>query len=114
MTAVWASGVGAFLLALVLAQLCKPLARRVDLVARPKADRWHRQVVPLMGGVAIAGAVLATTIALPIHSHQLFVLLLGAFALFVVGLLDDFRPFKPQTKFICQILAAAAMAAFGL
>jgi UDP-GlcNAc:undecaprenyl-phosphate/decaprenyl-phosphate GlcNAc-1-phosphate transferase len=114
MTAVWASGVGAFLLALVLAQLCKPLARRVDLVARPKADRWHREVVPLLGGVAIAGAVLATAVALPIHSHQLLVLLFGAGALFVVGLLDDFRPFKPQTKFICQILAAAVMAAFGL
>jgi UDP-GlcNAc:undecaprenyl-phosphate/decaprenyl-phosphate GlcNAc-1-phosphate transferase len=114
MTSIFLYGGAAFVLALVLAQLCKPLARRVDVVARPKADRWHREVVPLLGGVAIAGAVLITAVVAPVRNQQLLVLLAGSGVLFVVGLLDDLRPFKPQTKFVLQILTATAMASLGL
>jgi UDP-GlcNAc:undecaprenyl-phosphate/decaprenyl-phosphate GlcNAc-1-phosphate transferase len=114
MTDVLIAGVGAFALALVLAQLCKPLARRVDVVARPKADRWHREVVPLLGGVAIAGAVFISALLAPVRNQELLVLLAGSAVMFAVGLIDDLRPFKPQTKFVLQILTAATMASLGL
>jgi UDP-GlcNAc:undecaprenyl-phosphate/decaprenyl-phosphate GlcNAc-1-phosphate transferase len=114
MTSIFIYGGASFVLALVLAQLCKPLARRIDVVARPKADRWHREVVPLLGGVAIAGAVFITALLTAVRTQQLLVLLAGSAVMFVVGLLDDLRPFKPQTKFVLQILTAATMASLGL
>jgi UDP-GlcNAc:undecaprenyl-phosphate GlcNAc-1-phosphate transferase len=114
MTPTLISGLCGFVLALVLAQLCKPLAHRLGVVARPKADRWHRREIPLLGGVAIACAVLITAAMFSLGNRQLLVLLLGGASLFVVGLIDDIRPFRPQTKLILQMLAAAAMAAFGL
>ncbi len=43
----------AFALAVALVPLCRWLSIRLDVVARPRADRWHRTVVPMLGGVAI-------------------------------------------------------------
>jgi UDP-N-acetylmuramyl pentapeptide phosphotransferase/UDP-N-acetylglucosamine-1-phosphate transferase len=42
--------VAGFVLALVLVPLCRILATRTGMVAHPRNDRWHRQVVPLLGG----------------------------------------------------------------
>jgi UDP-GlcNAc:undecaprenyl-phosphate/decaprenyl-phosphate GlcNAc-1-phosphate transferase len=113
MTAVMVAGAVAFVLAVALAQLCKPIAKRTGLVARPKADRWHREVIPLLGGCAIAGAVALALVIAPVADRQLLTLVAGALALAVVGLLDDIRPFRPQTKFVLQILAASAMVTLG-
>jgi UDP-GlcNAc:undecaprenyl-phosphate GlcNAc-1-phosphate transferase len=115
MTPVLATGLLGFVLAIVLTQLCKPLARRTGVVARPKADRWHRTTIPLLGGVGIAGAVLlAIGVPAPSLGRPLLILLAGAAVMFVVGVVDDIRALKPQTKFMLQILSASAMAAFGL
>ena len=48
----------AFLLAVVLTYLVRPVALMAGVVAVPKEDRWHRGRIPLLGGVAIVGAVL--------------------------------------------------------
>ncbi|MEW6272055.1 MAG: hypothetical protein AB1689_22465 [Thermodesulfobacteriota bacterium] len=106
------------LLALAVATLSaaavKPLARRVGAVAVPRADRWHRRPIPLLGGVAIAAGVLAPAALLGSdEGHRLGTLLLGSFGLFLLGLYDDVRPLRPQTKLLGQILAAAAVAALG-
>jgi UDP-GlcNAc:undecaprenyl-phosphate GlcNAc-1-phosphate transferase len=114
MTAVLTSGGAAFVLAVVLAQLCKSLARRTGIVSRPRADRWNREVIPLLGGVAIAGAVGLALVVAPVHHASLLTLLAGAFGIASVGLVDDVRTLRPQTKFVLQILAAAIMAALGL
>ena len=108
------SGIGAFVLAAVLAQLCKPIARRAGVVARPKADRWHREVIPLLGGVAIAGAVVTMSVVVGVTRGPYLVLLAASSLLFVIGVIDDIRPFRPQTKFVAQILVAAVMASLGL
>lgn len=114
MTPVVASGLCGFVLALVFAQICKPVARRLGIVAKPKADRWHRSVIPLLGGVAIAAAVFTTTAVFAVADRELLILIAGAGVLFVVGVIDDVRALTPQTKLVLQILTAAAMAGFGL
>jgi UDP-GlcNAc:undecaprenyl-phosphate GlcNAc-1-phosphate transferase len=108
------AGCLSFGLTLLFAPLCKRLALNGGLVAHPHADRWHRATVPLLGGVAIAAATWLTTGLWQIDERQLLIVLGGASTLFVVGLVDDFKPLKPQTKFVAQILVAAAMVALGL
>lgn len=114
MVVVAVSGVVAFVLSVAFTLVVKRLALQAGIVATPKADRWHRGAIPLLGGAAIFFAVVLTALALPGPTTGLWVLLAGAGALFFVGLADDLRPVKPQTKLIAQILVAAGLAAAGL
>ena len=104
----------AFLLAVVLTYAVRPLATMVGAVATPKEDRWHRGTIPLMGGLAIAGAFLTVVPLLPPLSWRAWVLIGGAATLAAVGLLDDFRPLRPQVKFITQLVVTAVVVAGGV
>ena len=99
---------------LLLTALCKPVSRALGIVARPKADRWHRDVIPMLGGVAMALAAFAAMLASPVVNPHLLMLLAGGAAMFLVGLIDDVTPLKPQTKLTAELLVAAAVVAGGL
>ena len=102
------------LVALSSVPLLRQVALRYDLVAHPKADRWHRGAIPLLGGLAMmlgAWAGLAATGAL---TWQGFLVLAAATALGLVGLFDDVRPMRPSTKLATQIIVAAWVVAMGL
>lgn len=103
-----------FLLSAMATAALRPLARRVGVVAPPRADRWHDRPVPLLGGVAIALALLVCAALLPTIPTKVLVLLAGGAALFLLGLLDDVRPLRPATKLAGQMAVAAGTIAFGL
>jgi UDP-GlcNAc:undecaprenyl-phosphate GlcNAc-1-phosphate transferase len=93
---------------------CAPLARRVGAVARPRGDRWHQRPIPLLGGLAIAlGAAVACAPILTGWS-PLVVLAAGGAACVLIGLVDDLRPLKPQTKLTAQLVVATAVVSAGL
>ena len=104
----------AFLLAVVFTRLVRPVALMTGAVAVPKEDRWHRGRIPLLGGVAIVGAVLTVAVLLPPLPTQAWMLLGGAAALAVVGLIDDLRPLPPQAKFLLQLVITSVLVAAGL
>ncbi|MDP1571647.1 MAG: hypothetical protein Q8L86_16755 [Vicinamibacterales bacterium] len=105
-----------FLLALAIAvalvPLCRMLAHRSGVVAHPRDDRWHRQTVPLFGGIAIAVATLTGAALLGV-AVPMAVPLVAASLIFLVGLTDDVLTLKPATKLIAQIALAAALVYFG-
>lgn len=100
----------AFSIALVPA--ARWLAIRLDVVARPRADRWHRSVVPMLGGVAIGSATLLTGLITGLGA-TLPAVLFASMAMFVMGLVDDILQLRPATKLVTQIAAAAALVYFG-
>ncbi len=114
MSDLWWPPLAAFLLAVALTYLVRPAARMVGAVATPKEDRWHRGTIPLLGGVAIAGAVLIVVPLLPSLSWSAWALIGGAAALALVGLLDDLRPLGPQAKFLAQVIVTAIVVAAGV
>ncbi len=97
----------AFVAALVLTPIMAWIASRLGVVATPKADRWHKGRVPLLGGVAVCVAAIGVTVgwlggrAAPAGSA----LMAGAI-MFAVGLLDDLIGMKPNTKLTGQIAVA--------
>jgi UDP-GlcNAc:undecaprenyl-phosphate/decaprenyl-phosphate GlcNAc-1-phosphate transferase len=112
----WAAavpGILAFLLVMLLTPLVKGVAMRTGMVAVPKADRWHRTHIPLMGGVAIVVAVIAAALVGHPASLAAWVLLACATGLAAVGFIDDVRALKPQTKLFLQIFAAGVMTVVG-
>ena len=100
-----------FILAVALVPVCRIIARRTGLVAHPRNDRWHRQIVPMLGGCAMAAALLAGTLISGAAS-QVIVPLSCAMAIFVLGLVDDVIALKPATKLIAQIALAATLVYF--
>ncbi|MGD9905682.1 MAG: hypothetical protein AB7U83_19595 [Vicinamibacterales bacterium] len=104
----------AFLLAVLLTLLVRPVALMAGVVAVPKADRWHRGRVPLLGGVAIAGAVLGVAVLLPPLPAQAWTLLGGAAVLSLAGLVDDVTPLAPQAKFLVQLVITSVLVTSGL
>jgi len=132
--------VGSFVTAALLTALSKRLAPRLGLVAYPQADRYHRSVIPLGGGIGIfatlvlflLGAVaFVRFVAVPGHVASLteradvdpvdflkrcdeLAVVLGCVAvLFAVGLWDDRKPLGPFVKLAAQCGAALVAAAFA-
>lgn len=118
-----------FAICLALTPAVRRAAVRRGWMANPTEDRWHKKPTALFGGIAIYFA-LAVPIAMALDWETLaasvseftdkaFVpplsvaVLLGATAMFLLGLLDDFINIKPQTKLIGQILVASLVTFFG-
>ena len=101
-----------FLIALALALLLTPVARRVGIAAglvdRPGDPlKIHTEPVPVLGGLAVTGAAFA---ALALAGHWPATAVVLAAALLVVGgLLDDARPFPPRAQVLLQVAAAAIL-----
>jgi len=98
----------------ILTPVVRLLARRWGMVARPKADRWHKRPTALMGGVAIFVPVMAAELALAPRSRETLAVLGSSAFLFLIGVLDDLVNLKPYQKLAGQILGAAAVIACGL
>jgi len=114
-TLLFVAGIGGFLSALLLTPASRFLAFRLGVVAHPTQDRWHRETIPLFGGIALWAGWSVTVLALGLLRVPFVpVLFGGATFLFVVGIVDDVRPLGPQTKFIIQVLVASGMVAMGL
>ena len=95
--------------ALVATLACERIAHRVGLVVAPRADRWHRRPVALLGGVAIMLGVLPALAWTGGLRGRLAELTLLALAMGAVGLLDDIRPLRPQVKLVAQIVLAGLL-----
>src|SRR5688572_13436090 len=99
----------------ILTFLVRGGARRFGLVAKPRADRWHKKPTALFGGVGIfAGFLVSYLIRRPaVLSGDALLVACGG-GLFLVGLVDDFVQLKPYAKLIGQIIFSAIFTMFGL
>ena len=104
----------ALALSLALTPLVRAFARRFDIIARPRSDRFSKRPTAMMGGVAIYLSVLLAYLFLVPHTREGWVVMGASSALFVVGLVDDFLHIKPYQKLIGQVLGASAVVYFGL
>jgi UDP-GlcNAc:undecaprenyl-phosphate GlcNAc-1-phosphate transferase len=108
----------------VLTFPARRIAVQIGYVAQPDDRKVHQRVTPQSGGVAMFLGMLVTwAVAASIPGlDQLFRgpgqeplgLLLGAAAIFVVGLIDDFRDMSAPAKVAGQVLAAVILYHFGV
>lgn len=100
-----------FTMGLVATFVTRAVARRVGFVARPRAERWHKRPTALAGGVGIFAAFAPA--ALYLGGDLRLRVLLGATAMFGLGLVDDIVQLKPYTKLTGQLLVAGVTVATG-
>lgn len=89
-------------------------ARRYDLVAKPKADRWHTKPTAMLGGIAIFLNTVLLYLVFGTRSFESLVVFAAASFLFLVGLIDDLVNVKPYQKLIGQLFGAVFVVGFGL
>ena len=97
----------------ILTPFAKRIALKAEIVASPKADRWHDRPIPLFGGVAVYAAVILAGAVLGIIDARVITVLAAGSAMFAVGLVDDIVALKPNTKLTAQIGVACGVLVMG-
>ena len=102
-----------FLVSFTMLIALMPLAPRLGLVDHPGERRkTHADSVPLIGGIAIFTALLASSLLLPIDRTTLFGLI-GGCLLVVVGAVDDRFGLGPKVRLAAQAGAALLLSVGG-
>ncbi len=114
----------ALLFAGVMTPIVRQLALHINFVAAPKKDRAHRDVTPMMGGVAIYISLTGVLLILILVSRfnlihadfdptfpydEMFAVLLSGTFLAAVGLWDDWRDLPSIPKLILQLIPVALL-----
>ena len=97
------------LISLILTAVVQKFAIRYGFVAPPQHDRWHKDPTALLGGIGIFLAFLAPLLFFVGEYPALQPILLGAFLICGMGLIDDFIHCQPYTKLIGQIVVSCAL-----
>jgi len=130
--------IASFALSTFLTAIVKNLATRIGFAAYPSADRYHKRIVPLGGGIAIFATLfifmLAATAVIKFatsrldslaqtanidpsdflgKTDELLTILLSISVLFVLGLWDDKKHLSPFFKLTVQFTVAIAAAIWG-
>jgi UDP-GlcNAc:undecaprenyl-phosphate GlcNAc-1-phosphate transferase len=104
----------AFLLAVLLTPVVSQAAWRVGVVdASTESRRLHDRPTPLLGGLAILGAIAIPALALG-HDHGFWGIIAGAALMSALGAMDDIRPLHPGAKLVGLILIASIPASLGV
>jgi len=88
-------------------------APAIGAVVPPRADRWHSEPTPTMGGVAIAAAAVLGSGVIVGQAHAVIPpaawlpIPLAAIAMFVVGVLDDRFQLSPLAKLVASLIIGA-------
>ena len=104
---------------LILVPVVRWFSFRTGMVALPRADRWHKQPTPTLGGVGMFiafGVSLLSVFFTETGKNLIFErwsILLAIAIMFFVGLYDDFKPINPPIKLTFQIIAATIVIFFG-
>ena len=93
---------------LVTAGLCLgliPLARKTGMVDHPGDHKVHELPTPLTGGPALL--ITSGLMMLFLYEGSLLVqgLAMGGLLMFVVGMIDDYRPLSASVRFLVQVVA---------
>lgn len=106
-----------FIFSLLIVPFVRWLSFRLGKLKKPRQDRWHRQLTPTLGGVAIFlafwGSLLLFILFTRSYSANYLSLLIGSGLAFAVGLIDDFHPLSPPVKLAGQLMAATIVIFFG-
>jgi len=103
---------------LALTPAVRTLAARLHFLDYPNRQKVHRRPTPLMGGIAVAVASLASAAAVLAlircpYSARIVGFLSGGLVVVLVGLADDANGMRPGVKLFGQAVAAAVMLLSG-
>lgn len=125
----------AFGVSAILTALIKKAAVKMNFVARPRPDRFHKEIIPLGGGIAIFATMALFCIAAVVSVRllpglvtkesgfyiqdfagkleELVIITACAAVLFLLGLWDDIKNLGPAAKLLAELAVAFVAAYFA-
>jgi len=94
--------------------ILRKLALRFEIVDYPGGRKVHKQVTPLLGGVGVFLGLIIGLIFYAADLRSFLIILIGASMIFLIGLVEDIRGLKAQTRFILQLIAAVIVISNGI
>lgn len=106
----------AFLFAVLATPALRRAALGMGIVDRPAVRKFHAQPVPLLGGLGIYGAVIASLLLFPARRElvELTGIIIGASWISFWGLWDDRFGLSPFAKLAAQLAAAVMIMVVGI
>ncbi|MDD5652724.1 MAG: hypothetical protein PHT31_01005 [Candidatus Omnitrophica bacterium] len=96
-----------FFLSLIATPVIRAIAIKNNLIAYPRADRWHKKPTAILGGIAIYLASIISFFLFGNLNRAVAGLAIGGTFLFIIGLTDDKFHFPPYIKLFTQIIAGS-------
>src|SRR5271163_737467 len=110
----WLAGFLSFAVVLVLVPVVRYFCFRLNLYDQPGPLKIHTRLVPRLGGIAIATALVVGLASVRALVSPAVLFLLGAAVLiWLVGLIDDIRNLRPAIRFAAQFGAGTLLWAGG-
>lgn len=104
----------AFVLSFLITPLIAYLATKLNFVDRPNMKKPYFHPTPLLGGVAMYFAFIAS-LSLTIHADkQIIGALVGGTVVMVIGIIDDKIILMPRVKLLGQFIAALIAVLLGV
>ena len=104
----------AFIFSFASTPLVKKLAYKWKAVDIPKdTRRMHKSPIPRLGGLAIIFGFIVAMLCFGIMTRQVMAILVGAFIIAVMGIVDDIKALDAKPKFLIQIIAAMIVVILG-
>jgi len=97
---------------LALTPICRRVALALGIVDRPGGKKIHAMPTPLLGGVAIAAALMAATWAAGTGDQGTVRILIGAGLVSILGVCDDRDPHAEGLRWWLRLLLEGCLAAF--
>ncbi|MGF1701390.1 UDP-N-acetylglucosamine--undecaprenyl-phosphate N-acetylglucosaminephosphotransferase [Photobacterium makurazakiensis] len=91
----------------------RKVAKRIGLVDKPNARKFHQGVVPLVGGISILTTIFISFLLFLPLSNNLILFLSCAVVLVVLGALDDFYDLSFKIRLVVQAAISLAMIHIG-
>lgn len=105
-----------FIFSVLLVHLSKYVARHIGAVDKVNEDsfrRLHKNVLPRLGGLGMFFAFLFGYVFFGTVDNRMVSIIIGAFIVVVVGMIDDIKSMKNIYKLISHIVAGCIVVFFG-
>lgn len=103
-----------FTVAVLITPVVKKIAIKIGATDQPDTRKIHKDIMPRLGGLAIFIGVIVGFIYLNPHSEYMTNIIIGAFIIVLIGILDDKYTLQARYKFLGQLVAAIVVASSGL
>ncbi len=101
-------------LSFLLTAVFKVIAFKIGAVDYPEERKIHKLPTARLGGVALFISYFTVVFFLVPFEKHILGLFLAALLLLILGIFDDIKGLKPQTKLLGQVLAALIVIASGI
>ena len=102
-----------FIVSAILTPITKKIAFHIHAVNEPNYRRLNKVTMPVLGGMAIFASFLIGYMIFGRASTEMIAILIGAFLMFMMGLIDDIKPIPAKYKFLIEIIACCIVIFYG-